>query len=119
MLLFKNKAAVATCLLMIVTAGCIGPLGGTEGDKSLTVTKIDQAPADATVVPLDNETVQRSDTLVDAVETAARSEENELVAVNSDGEETALDVVSELPGGKRLYIRTGNTTVLVQVVVEE
>ena len=124
--MYKKRVYGVICALLMMSAGCLGTIGMGDNDEFLIVQKVEQPPSDATVVSVDNETVQRSAALVAAIEEAAQSNETETTRELSRQEaEQVREVLSELPtytDGQGLgdtYIRAGNTTVTVLIGTEQ
>ncbi len=122
MSLSTKKVVVAVALtVLLVTSGCaLRTYGGEQ--KYLIVEEVDSAPDQAEVVPLDNETVQQSPTLVDAVSKVVDSRSSETGVPLSDSEYREVRRVTgslpvyEGPDETGIYVRAGDTMVTFEFI---
>lgn len=101
--------------ILLVTSGCLGTLGG--DDRFLSVRHVDSVPDQAEVTPLDNETVQQSPILVDAVTEIKNRNRSTVGRQLSKSEYRQIQRIGasiptyESSNETGTYIRAGNTTV--------
>lgn len=109
--------AFVVCLLL-VTSGCTA-IPHSSAQKFLVVEIVYSVPEQAPVTPLDNESVQQSPVLVDAVSEIVNDNRSTVGRPLSDSEyrsvRRAVDPlpIYEGPNETGIYIRSGETTVTI------